>query len=589
MSDAAPWEDYQQQMPEQGPWADYAAPATAQGGVMGALKGASRALEANLPFVDRAVAAAKGGDYATNLATERAKNQQFTQDNPWTNALGGITASAPLMAVGGEGPLAARTAMSGLGLGLAGELQGISSSPDLTNSADVGPRAAEGFGIGGLLGAAAPPIAAGIGKAISPLAAGLARGPGAADVAKLGGDVTAAYQNVKDLGAAYSPAAFQNLTDKIAADAAEADIDPGLNPKASAIIKNLQARAAAKAESGEALTLPELDKMRQFVNDNLGGLPEPKQARFGALIKGNIDDFIKNAEPSQIGDSTPRLVVANRMPDGSIKYGQPGQVHSDLFGGDEDAEAFARQDKNLGFAQPGGPFMSRQQAADFVAQKEPLRTPEAYEQGESFLQAEPYTEPERMAQFDSARGGIAPNQAPPAPTAADASGAIQTARDLAMRQFKAKALADALNKAGISADTAGTGGNIENATRQRLARLLDKEPWSPDEIDQLNDMIHGNRVTNTLRQFSRFGPKGNALMAAMELGSGSPRAIGAAVGGTAAQAGEALTRRAGQGKLLATILAGGKAPEALQIPSRAALATALAARQQLPQQQNMQR
>src|SRR5436853_6329548 len=76
------------------------------GGIIGAIKGASRALETNLPFVDRAVAGAKsvlpqgyggtGQDYATNLAVERAKNAQFAEQNPATNLLGGITASAPL-------------------------------------------------------------------------------------------------------------------------------------------------------------------------------------------------------------------------------------------------------------------------------------------------------------------------------------------------------------------------------------------------------------------------------------------------------------------------------------------------------------
>lgn len=685
------------------------------GGVMGALKGASRALEANLPFVDRAVAAAKGGDYASNLSAERLKNEQFAEQNPWTNSVGGIVASAPLAAAAGPtfglGGLGGRVASSALPWAVAGGVEGASSSPDLTNVPETAKDTAIGGAAGGALGAAVPLVAAGVGKAISPLAAALRSGPGAADVAKLGEDVTGAYQKVKDLGAAYSPGQVQGLIGKITSDAAGADIDPLLNPKASNIIRNLQTRFAAKIESGDSITLGDLDRARQFVNDNLGGLPEPKQARFGAIIKSNIDDFIKSAEPqaaqpraapaapnfnpasepdanyvppgssgpgeapgpqrpvnpggsappslvtflSRMGvkdeggdlasmgftkypglvrplsgvpmdearraaaeagyldsDSTvsdlldkvakhptyaqgadedlaqrrgeyrdamsqfrqardearpSQLVVARNLPGESIQYGKPGQIHADLL---KEGEWYPAGSETLGFAEPGGPFMSRQEAADFLGRHERL-TSQAYNQ------ATPSTPPD---------------QVPPAPSAADAHGAIQTARSLAMRQFKAKALADALSKAEINADVAGTGGNIENATRRRLASILDKEPWSPDETDQINRMIHGTPITNTLRQVSRFGPKGNALMAALEMLHGSPGIITAAAGGTGAQAGEAFARRAGQQKLLATILAGGKAPAAPAVgpgPSRAALAAALAARQQLPPQRNTER
>jgi hypothetical protein len=99
----------------------------------GALPGAARALENNLPFADRAVAGLQsvlpqgyggtGQDYATNLTSERAKNQQFAEQNPGTNLVGGITAPAPLMTIPGLG--------AGGGLG-----------------ARIGGGAAEGFGIG---------------------------------------------------------------------------------------------------------------------------------------------------------------------------------------------------------------------------------------------------------------------------------------------------------------------------------------------------------------------------------------------------------------------------------------------------------
>lgn len=724
MSDAAPWEDYQQN--QRGPWDDYANPANAptaapRGGITGAIAGASRALEANFPFADRAVAGAKtylpqgyggtGEDYASNLSKEQLKNEQFSEQNPWTSGLGGVVSSAPLVAAGGS-PLAMT-----LGSGAWGLLGGASSSPDLTNTADTGRRAAMGELTGGALGAAAPLVGKAVGAAINPLAAALRKGPGAAEVAGLGNEVKAAYQNVKDIGASYSPEAYQGLTDKIAADAADADIDPGLNPKATNIIKNLQARSAAKVESGQAVTLSELDKARQFVNDNLSGLPEPKQARFGAIIKGNIDDFIDKAGPQAMAAKEPATAPnfnppigadANYVPPGSATpetitgatisaKGRAFDAENHILAMDKAEEALGRdallgaspadgfrtstgrivdrdeatrlsgasgppgmraEARNILPPRPTGPapitlhdFIrggggvqdeggdlrsaglgsvkglinpqgrpmdeARRAAAeagylgyntdeaaanstvpDFIDRvvdhpaysihdDEAVASREAYKRAVAARdQARDENMPSQVFPPDQPQApAVAPEVVPPAPTAADAAGALRNARDLAMRQFKAKALANALSKAEINADVAGTGGNIENATRRRLASILDKEPWSPDETDQINRMIHGTPVTNTLRHLGRFGPKGNALMAALELGSGSPGAISAAIGGTAAQAGEGLARRAGQGKLLATILAGGKSPVMPSYsagPTRAALAAALAANQQLP-------
>jgi hypothetical protein len=300
------------------------------------MAGVARALEGNLPFVDRAVAGAKsvlpqgyggtGQDYATNLAAEKAKNAQFAEQNPWTNAVGGVAAYAPTWPIGGGATLGGRVAAQGLtGFGLGG-LQGASNSPDLTNTQETGKSIAQGELAGGALGAAFPVAAAGIGKAVSPLAGALRRGISSADLdamrgvegaayknpdlASLDTATKGAYKNVKDIGAAYSPDSIQSLTDKIAADAADADIDPGLNPKATNIIKNLQARSQAKVDSGTSITLPELDKWRQFVNDNLSGLPEPKQARFGSLIKGNIDDFVNSAFPGNMAPMPSKAVPA---------------------------------------------------------------------------------------------------------------------------------------------------------------------------------------------------------------------------------------------------------------------------------------
>lgn len=72
------------------------------------------------------------------------------------------------------------------------------------------------------------------------------------------------------------------------------------------------------------------------------------------------------------------LVVARQMPNGTVKYGKPGDMHFNLY---EDHEfeqkgigSVGMEDKTMGFAQPGGPFLSREQAAASIGQREPLES-----------------------------------------------------------------------------------------------------------------------------------------------------------------------------------------------------------------------
>ena len=65
----------------------------------------------------------------------------------------------------------------------------------------------------------------------------------------------------------------------------------------------------------------------------------------------------------------PSLVVARKMPDGSVRYGKPGQMHSDLFEPHEFSSTVP--DSVMGFAEPSGPFLSRQEALKFAAREIP--------------------------------------------------------------------------------------------------------------------------------------------------------------------------------------------------------------------------
>lgn len=654
------------------PYADIASHADASAPLSGnALSGAARALEANLPFVDRAVAAAKsalpqgyggtGQDYAANLAAERSKNEQFAEQNPWTNAVGGLVASAPLAAVPGvgEGSLGARVAsMGAIGAG-AGAVQGISSSPDLTNLPSTGADAAIGATAGGALGAAAPVAAFGVGKAISPLAAALRSAP---DASGLGNDVAAAYQRVKDLGASYSPQSYQALVDKIAADAEEQRIG-NVHPGASSVIAGMQKTAA----QGRPVDLTTLDQDRQIAwrdaaSKALGANPNMGEAHFGNMIRGNIDKFLDEATPQAMEPAAPqshglvsfgpawkdRFTAESLTGEGAPDYVPPGSpepapappklvrpVNPNIpaprslvsflsnyglrdEGGDLASMGYDKfpglirkqngvpMDEGVRLATEAG-YLPEDSAVNDLLDKmgehptyamgdeNEVGLRENYSKAmEDYRQARDEARPSQLLaeRADEVAPSVAPTAVPPAPSNQDAAAAIKTARDLAMRQFKAKALAEALDRAQVRTDVSGTGGNIENATRQRLAAILPKEPWSQDEAAQLSAMIHGTPVTNSLRSVSRLSPVGNALTTMLEGGgaylSGSPAPLVAAGAGILAQGAGALARRNAQRQLLATILAGGKAPVAPSYapPNRAALAAALAGGQQLPRRES---
>jgi hypothetical protein len=85
----------------------------------GALKGAARALQGNLPGVDQAVAGLQsvlplglggtGQGYDANLATQGSANAQFSADNPWANAAGATAAGAGPAVLGAPAAISAMT------------------------------------------------------------------------------------------------------------------------------------------------------------------------------------------------------------------------------------------------------------------------------------------------------------------------------------------------------------------------------------------------------------------------------------------------------------------------------------------------
>lgn len=109
-----------------------------------------------------------------------------------------------------------------------------------------------------------------------------------------------------------------------------------------------------------------------------------------------------------------------------------------------------------------------------------------------------------------------------------------------------------LTRADRQAAKSGTGSNIENAMRQRIATLLDNPKrtigYSDAEKQAMEDIVRGTATRNTLRKVGKFGVDGGLSLllhggtALTTHGANLPIAAGGTI---ARKIGEALTSRAG--------------------------------------------
>lgn len=149
--------------------------------------------------------------------------------------------------------------------------------------------------------------------------------------------------------------------------------------------------------------------------------------------------------------------------------------------------------------------------------------------------------------------------------AAAASSALKEGRDYWQRFRKLEKVDELLGKAGLQAGSTGSGGNVENATRQQLKRLLtDKKLMrglTADEKEAIRKTVLGTPTQNALRLAGKLSPQGNGLMLALG-GAGSVAAPqialpAMAVGYGSKKIAEALTRK-NTGNLKDLIAVGGK-------------------------------
>lgn len=158
---------------------------------------------------------------------------------------------------------------------------------------------------------------------------------------------------------------------------------------------------------------------------------------------------------------------------------------------------------------------------------------------------------------------------------AAASQALGTARDYWSRFRKLDKVNDLLDRAGLNAGSTGSGGNVENATRQQLKRILtDKKMmrgFTVDEKAAVKTAVLGSPAQNALRLAGKLSPQGNGLMLAIQGGlTATNPYIGVPVmlaGYVAKKSAEAMTAR--NADLVKKLIAAGGSKSALAAPKNA--------------------
>jgi len=108
-------------------------------------------------------------------------------------------------------------------------------------------------------------------------------------------------------------------------------------------------------------------------------------------------------------------------------------------------------------------------------------------------------------------------------SATQAASAIQDARAANSVFRKSQTVQDAIVTAQHRAASTGSGGNLNNAIRQNIRKILDSPkkvaPFSPGERQMMEQIINSSGLQNTLRLIGKLSPVGNGLMAALGIGA----------------------------------------------------------------------
>lgn len=157
--------------------------------------------------------------------------------------------------------------------------------------------------------------------------------------------------------------------------------------------------------------------------------------------------------------------------------------------------------------------------------------------------------------------------------ATKAATSIKTAREMYGRSAKLDKLDELFERGELNASSSGSGGNLQNATRQQLKRILLNKGWdrgfSETEKAAIQKFVNGTGGQNILRSIGAMSPAGNGLGKMMWGGAATasaltnpatliPMALGAAVTTASKKGAEAITRK-NFAKLENLVASGGKA------------------------------
>lgn len=99
---------------------------------------------------------------------------------------------------------------------------------------------------------------------------------------------------------------------------------------------------------------------------------------------------------------------------------------------------------------------------------------------------------------------------------------LKSARSLNKRLSKSEIIADALDRAERGAAVTGSGGNVNNASRQKINAILNNKrlsrQFSKEELAMMDKIARGTTVGNRARLVGKLSPSGNGLMAALGIG-----------------------------------------------------------------------
>jgi hypothetical protein len=159
-----------------------------------------------------------------------------------------------------------------------------------------------------------------------------------------------------------------------------------------------------------------------------------------------------------------------------------------------------------------------------------------------------------------------------------AGGAVmREAREANTRFRKVEAVEDAVETARNRVGGTGSGGNIDNAVRQNLRRVMEKtRNLTPQEQAALQSIVRGGKGQNALRAVGKLAPGGNGLSTWANIGSASAfgplGALPAIAGSVAKGAADGMTMRK-MDNLVRLMARGGPQARAAEAELAAAAAT----------------